>query len=201
MNQADDRAFSPLAADVESLLLIATEPLSVDALALTTQADVDEVYATLTALADFYNRSGRGFRLRPIAGGWQLATRPEQAEVVARWVVEGQSNRLSQAALETLAVIAYSQPTSRSRVSAVRGVNVDGVVRTLLARGLVTESGRDESTGAGLLKTTDYFLECLGLGSLGELPPIAPLLPQASELEAELSRLATPADPTKENDG
>ena len=175
---------------LEALLLVATQPLeSGEAARLlgVSEAEVDESCAEL---ARFYDDSGRGFQLRRIAGGWQLATRPDHSDLISRWVVEGQQNRLSQAALETLAVIAYTQPTFRSRVAAVRGVNVDGVVRTLLARGLVADAGTDEETGAGLLVTTDYFLERLGLDSLEDLPPIAPLLPSASELEAELGRVA-----------
>lgn len=191
---SEDLASSALAAELESLLVVTTEPLSVETMAIATQADAETVSATLHALAEFYDQSGRGFRLRYLAQGWILATRTEHAELVARLVVEGQSNRLSQAALETLAVIAYSQPVARSRVSAVRGVNVDGVVRTLLARGLITESGTDETTRAGLLSTTDYFLQRLGLGDLSELPPIAPHLPEASDLEAELSRLVVPGE-------
>ena len=137
-------------------------------------------------------------QLRQVAGGWRYGTRPAQAELISRWVIEGQQNRLTQASLETLAVIAYSQPVSRSRVSAVRGVNVDGVVRTLLARGLVTESGHDDSTGAGLLSTTDYFLERLGLAAVSDLPPIAPHLPEAADLAAELAALAIIPDDVEE---
>ena len=180
---------SDLAPKIEALLIVATEPVTRTAIAAATDSDLQEVERVLRELADFYDETGRGFQLRNIAGGWQLATRQSQAEVVKRWVVEGQENKLTQASLETLAVIAYMQPVSRSRVSAVRGVNVDGVVRTLISRGLVEQIDSNEPSGASLVKTTDYFLERLGLASLADLPPIAPLLPQASELEAELASL------------
>ncbi|HSN43290.1 MAG TPA: SMC-Scp complex subunit ScpB, partial [Propionibacteriaceae bacterium] len=123
------------------------------------------------------------------------------AELLSRWVLEGQQSKLSQAALETLAVIAYTQPISRARVSAVRGVNVDGVVKTLLSRDLISESGHDSETGALLFSTTDYFLERMGLAGLGDLPPLAPHLPDAGELEYELSQLVAPAQaPSEAND-
>lgn len=186
--------------DLEALLIIATEPLPAELLASAVDAPIGAVRQTLEELRDFYDRTGRGFRLREIAGGWQYATRPEQAELISQWVIEGQQNRLSQASLETLAVIAYAQPVSRSRVSAVRGVNVDGVVRTLIARGLVSETARDETSGAGLLGTTDYFLERLGLASLEDLPPIAPHLPEAADLAAELSNLAIIPDELEKTD-
>lgn len=185
---------------LEALLLVATEPLPVELLAEAVDAPVEQVSAALERLAGFYEQTGRGFQLRQVAGGWQYATRPEQAELISAWVVDGQQNRLTQAALETLAVIAYSQPVSRSRVSAVRGVNVDGVVRTLLSRGLITEQSHDQTTGAALLGTTDYFLERLGLASLDELPPIAPLLPEAADLEAELTALAIIPETVEEHD-
>ncbi|GAA2178760.1 hypothetical protein GCM10009785_02690 [Brooklawnia cerclae] len=188
-----------LGAALEALLLLATEPLAEVVLAEAVDVPVAAVGHVLHDLATFYDATGRGFQLRRIAGGWQYATRPEQAELVSRWVVEGQQNRLTQAALETLAVIAYMQPVPRSRVSAVRGVNVDGVVRTLLARDLVAEQGQDAVTGAGLLTTTDYFLERLGLASLSDLPPIAPHLPEASDLEAELAALAIVPEISEEN--
>lgn len=196
---AVERSAVQLAADLEALLL-ATEPLSAELLAEAVDAPTGTVLAALADLARFYDETGRGFQLRNVAGGWRYLTRPEQAELISRWVIEGQQNRLSQASLETLAVIAYSQPVSRSRVAAVRGVNVDGVVRTLLARGLVVESGHDETTGAGLLSTTDYFLERLGLAGLADLPPIAPHLPEAADLEAELAALAIIPDNVEDSD-
>jgi segregation and condensation protein B len=136
-----------------------------------------EVTDLLRATAAAYETEGRGFDLREIAGGWRFYTREECAPVVERFVSEGQEVRLTQAALETLAVVAYRQPVSRARVSAVRGVNCDGVMRTLTLRGLVEDSGTDPETGAILYRTTGYFLERLGLASLEELPDLAPFLP------------------------
>ncbi|MGO4958129.1 SMC-Scp complex subunit ScpB [Luteococcus sp. Sow4_B9] len=179
---------------LEALLLMAEEAMPTATLAEAVQAPVDVVELALTNLVDFYDRSERGFELRKVGGGWRYWTRAEHADLISAWVVSGQSNKLSQAALETLSVIAYLQPISRARVSAVRGVNVDGVVRTLLARGLVSEAGTDEQTGATVFSTTDYFLERMGLSSLEELPPLAPHLPDASALEQELSQLAATVD-------
>lgn len=125
----------------------------------------------------------RGFELREVAGGWRIYARSDHAQLVTDFVVEGSSSRLSQAALETLAVVAYLQPVSRSRVSAIRGVNVDGVVRTLVQRGLLSAHEREESSGSVLYTTTPLFLEKLGLGSLDELPDIAPLLPGTDQLD------------------
>lgn len=178
---------------LEALLLMADAPLDVDTLAAAVEAPHGVVAVAISELADFYTTSGRGFELREVAGGWRYYTRAEHAELIARWVISGQSSRLSQAALETLSVIAYLQPISRSRVSAVRGVNVDGVVRTLLSRDLIAEVGHDADTGATQLGTTDYFLERLGLASLADLPALAPLLPDAAELESELLGLVREA--------
>ncbi|MFT8395880.1 SMC-Scp complex subunit ScpB [Propionibacterium sp.] len=175
---------------LECLLLMAEEPLEPVVLAEAAGAPVPLVEQTLRELADRYTMSGRGFQLRQLGGAWGYATRPEYHDRIAAWVRAGGQNRLSQAAMETLSVIAYLQPVPRSRVSAVRGVTVDAVVRTLIARGLVEERGTDDHSGAGLLVTTSYFLGRLGLNSLSELPDIAPLLPDASALEAELSNLA-----------
>lgn len=121
--------------------------------------------------------SPRGFELRNIAGGWRLYSRAEFSDVVGRFVLDGQTTRLTQAALETLAVIAYRQPVSRARVSAIRGVNVDSVVRTLTQRGLIEDSGTDAESGAVLYRTTSYFLERMGIGSVAELPHLSPHLP------------------------
>lgn len=198
-----DRAPVPtdrLSGAVEALLLLADEPLSALQLATTLRVPVDEVAHILGELAAFYDDTGRGFELRHVAGGWRYYTRPAYADVIADSVLEGQQARLSQAALETLAVIAYLQPVSRSRVSAVRGVSVDRVVRTLLARELVAETGHDDATGAALLTTTSEFLVTLGLSDLGDLPPLAPHLPEASALEAELAGLAQPPASTEPAD-
>lgn len=198
-----------LSGPVEALLLMADEPLTATALAQALQVPTETVERTLHDLKTFYDETGRGFELRHLAGGWRYWTRAEHAAVITRAVLEEQQSRLSQAALETLAVVAYLQPISRARVSAVRGVNVDGVVRTLIARSMIEEAGRDEVTGAVVFRTTDTFLERIGLESLDQLPDLAPHLPEASVLEAELGQLAaqpplTPddgADPTDEPAG
>ncbi len=179
---------------LEALLLMAEDPMPSTSLAEAVQAPVEVVEQALTNLRAFYDEHRRGFELRNVGGGWRYWTRAEHAEAISAWVVSGQSNKLSQAALETLSVIAYLQPISRARVSAVRGVNVDGVVRTLLARGLITENGNDDQTGAMVFSTTDYFLERMGLGGINQLPPLAPHLPDASALEEELSQLAVTVD-------
>ena len=187
--ELDDDALSGA---IEALLLMATEPMPAVELAQALKAPVTRVEAALANLARFYIETKRGFELRHAGGGWRYATRAEHAAVISAWVLEGQHGRLSQAALETLAVIAYLQPSSRSRISAVRGVNVDGVVRTLLARDLITETGRDPISGAVLFTTTPYFLERMGLTSLDDLPPLAPHLPDATTLEAELLAATQP---------
>ena len=178
-----DVPLPPLTAALEAVLLITDEPVPAIALAQVVERPTNEVEAALHALAQDYADSGRGFELRSVAGGWRLYTRPDCAPYVERFIVDGQQARLTQAALETLAVIAYRQPVSRARVSAVRGVNVDGVVRTLLARGLITEAGHDPETGGVLYRTTGLFLEKLGLNGLEQLPPLAPLLPEIDEVE------------------
>ncbi len=175
---------------VEALLLMAVEPMTVIDLAQVIGVPESVVVESLDELAAFYDETGRGFELRQLGGGWRYYTREVHAELISRHVLEGQQAKLSQAALETLAVIAYSQPISRGRVSAVRGVNVDGVIRTLLARGLIEEAGHDRDSGAVVFATTTYFLERLGLQSLHDLPALAPHLPEVEELEAELSELA-----------
>ncbi|MBA4102414.1 MAG: segregation and condensation protein B, partial [Arthrobacter sp.] len=124
-----------------------------------------------------FGSSPRGFELRNIAGGWRIYSRTDFADIVGKYVLEGQTARLTQAALETLAVIAYRQPVSRARVSAIRGVNVDSVVRTLAQRGLIEDSGTDPESGAMLYRTTSYFLERMGIGSVAELPQLSPHLP------------------------
>jgi segregation and condensation protein B len=129
------------------------------------------------ASAAGFGSSPRGFELRNIAGGWRIYSRADFADIVGKYVLEGQTARLTQAALETLAVIAYRQPVSRARVSAIRGVNVDSVVRTLAQRGLIEDAGTDPESGAILYRTTSYFLERMGIGSVAELPQLSPHLP------------------------
>jgi segregation and condensation protein B len=168
-------------ASLEAILLVADEPVPEVLLAQVLERPRGEIDAALRALAAEYTADGRGFDLREIAGGWRFYTREDCAPLVERFVRDGQEVRLTQAALETLAVIAYRQPVSRARVSAVRGVNCDGVIRTLVLRGLVEDSGTDQETGAILYRTTGYFLERLGMASLGELPDLAPFLPENIE--------------------
>jgi segregation and condensation protein B len=169
---------------LEAILLIVDEPADPTLLAQVLATPEPEIVAMLRALKSEYDEPARGFELREIAGGWRLYTRAEFAPYVERFVLEGQQARLTQAALETLAVVAYRQPVSRTRVSAVRGVNVDGVMRTLVSRGLVEEAGADHESGAILYRTSRYFLERLGLGDLTELPTLADFLPESTTIDA-----------------
>jgi segregation and condensation protein B len=182
-----------LAAALEAILMVAEAPVALPRLAAAVQRPAPVVADVLAALAAEYRGDEgarpRGFELREGAEGWRFYSRPALADVVGRFVLEGQSSRLSQAALETLAVIAYRQPVTRGQVSAVRGVNVDGVVRTLLARGLVAETGQDPTSGASLFGTTGEFLDRMGWTSLDELPALAPHLPGV-EAVGELDGLA-----------
>jgi segregation and condensation protein B len=170
-----------LRASLEAILMVADEPVPAVVLAQVLERPTGEVASVLRETAAGYAAEERGFDLREIAGGWRFYTREECAPVVERFVSEGQEVRLTQAALETLAVVAYRQPVSRARVSAVRGVNCDGVMRTLTLRGLLEDAGTDPETGAILYRTTGYFLERLGLASLDELPDLAPFLPDSIE--------------------
>ena len=166
-----------LRSSLEAIMLVADEPVPDVVIAQVLELPREEIAAALNQLAASYTAEGRGFDLREVAGGWRFYTREECAPVVERFVSDGQEIRLTQAALETLAVVAYRQPVSRARVSAVRGVNCDGVMRTLVLRGLAEEAGTDPDTGAVLFRTTSYFLERLGLPGLEELPELAPFLP------------------------
>jgi segregation and condensation protein B len=185
-----DVAVAALHPSLEAILMVADQPLDKVQLASVVGHPVADVEAALDELAATYTEQGRGFELRNVAGGWRYYTREEYAAVVEGFVLEGQQARLTQAALETLAVVAYKQPVSRARVSAIRGVNVDGVMRTPLSRGLVEEAGQDGETGANLYRTTTYFLERIGIGSLEELPELAPYLPDMDDLEDELASVA-----------
>ncbi len=182
---------------LEAVLLVADEPLDHLTLATAVGYPPADVLSALGALADEYSEQGRGFDLRNVAGGWRFYTREEFAPVVERFVMEGQQARLTQAALETLAVVAYKQPVSRARVSAIRGVNVDGVMRTLVTRGLVEEAGVDEHSHAILYRTTTYFLERIGVGSLDELPDLAPFLPDMEEMDDPDERVSEPGGDTR----
>jgi segregation and condensation protein B len=165
--------------------MVVDEPATEDQLAKVLERPRRAIGKALRELADEYAQDKRGFDLRLVAGGWRFYTRPAFAPAVEKFVLDGQQARLTQAALETLAVVAYRQPVSRSRVSAVRGVNCDGVMRTLLQRGLVEEGGTEPETGAILYRTTNYFLERMGLRGLDELPELAPFLPEVDAVEAD----------------
>ena len=188
-------------AAVEAVLMVLDQPATATELAAGLNLTVAVVERLLAELQREYNgytvkapdmdvasdagfsASPRGFELRNIAGGWRIYSRTDFADVVGRFVLEGQTARLTQAALETLAVIAYRQPVSRARVSAIRGVNVDSVVRTLTQRGLVEDAGNDPESGAVLYRTTSYFLERMGIGSVADLPQLSPHLPGLEGIE------------------
>jgi segregation and condensation protein B len=166
-----------LAQALEAVLFVADEPMSSGSLAQAVETDRRSVEAALEGMARSYEERGAGIVLRNVAGGWRLSTSPDAAEFVERFVLQSRHARLSRAALESLAIVAYKQPVTRHQVSAIRGVNSDGVLRALADRGLVAEVGRDEGPGRPLLYgTTPEFLERLGLPSLASLPPLAPLL-------------------------
>lgn len=182
-------------AALEAVLMVIDEPATSEELAAGLNVtvavvedllqDLQQEYSGYTVKAPDVDAVGfavassapRGFELRNVAGGWRIYSRSDFADIVGRFVLEGQTTRLTQAALETLAVIAYRQPVSRARVSAIRGVNVDSVVRTLTQRGLIEDSGNDPESGAVLYRTTSYFLERMGIGSVAELPQLSPHLP------------------------
>ncbi|MPV37248.1 SMC-Scp complex subunit ScpB [Georgenia subflava] len=172
---------------IEAVLMVVDEPVPATDLASILGLPTGQVLELLAELAaDYRGERGsraRGFELREVAGGWRVYSAPVHADVVGRFVLDGQTARLTQASLETLAVIAYRQPVSRGRIAAIRGVNVDGVVRTLVARGLIEEAGHDEEGGAMRYRTSPYFLERMGLSSLEDLPPLAPYLPEMGALD------------------
>ncbi|HEV7650570.1 MAG TPA: SMC-Scp complex subunit ScpB [Actinophytocola sp.] len=168
---------------LEALLLVVDTPVEEDVLAGSVGVELGRVTGTLERMAAYLGEHERGFDLRRAGGGWRYYTRDKYAPYVEKMLLDGQRAKLTRAALETLAVIAYRQPVTRARVAAVRGVNCDGVIRTLLARGLVEETGTDLETGGYLYRTTELFLERLGLSSLEDLPPIAPLLPEVDSID------------------
>jgi segregation and condensation protein B len=172
-----------LTAALEALLLVVDAPTEVEVLAQALDQPVARVRAALQGLSARYADEGRGIDLRHVGAGWRFYTRDRYAPYVERLLLDGQRARLTRAALETLAVVAYRQPVTRARVAAVRGVNCDGVLRTLLTRGLVQEVGVDAATQGTLFGTTELFLERLGLSSLEELPPLAPLLPDVDAID------------------
>jgi segregation and condensation protein B len=168
---------------IEAVLMVVEDPISEIALAAALGVPQARVEILLEEIRGEYDRDGRGFELRQVAGGWRIYSRAEYAPVVEQFLLEGQTAKLTQAALETLAIVAYRQPVSRARVGAVRGVNVDAVMRTLVSRGLVEEAGHDPETGAVLYRTTNYFLHRIGLRSLDDLPALAPFLPEVEALD------------------
>jgi segregation and condensation protein B len=169
---------------LEAMLLVVDTPASSDQLASALDENTSRVDAVLRQMSAELADRRSGMDLRFAGDGWRFYTRNEFAPYVERLLLDGARSKLTRAALETLAVIAYRQPVTRSRVSAVRGVNVDGVIRTLLARGLISEAGNDVDSGAVIYSTTELFLERLGLASLGELPDLAPLLPDVDVIDA-----------------
>jgi len=177
-----------LRAAIEAILLVIDEPVAENLLAQALDQPTARITVALDQLAAEYEGQDRGFELRRAAGGWRLYTRTRYAGYVERFVLDGQSVRLTQAALETLAVVAYKQPVTRSRISAIRGVNCDGVIRTLVTRGLIEECGSEPDTGAHLYRTTSLFLEKLGLDSVEQLPPLAPFLPDELDEIADAQR-------------
>jgi segregation and condensation protein B len=170
---------------VEAIVLVATQPVEARMLAQLLELPVVQVEAVLHRLAAAYDEAGHGFQLAHVAGGWRFQTHPSTAAYVERFVLDGQSARLSAAALETLAVVAYRQPISRAQVAAIRGVDPDGALRTLAQRGYIAQVGRDAGPGQAVLwGTTSLFLERLGLASLDDLPPVAQFVPDGDVVEA-----------------
>jgi segregation and condensation protein B len=178
---------------IEAVLLCAVEPVPSSLLAELIEIPAEQVETLCTELSQDYEEQRRGFQLVRIAGGYRFQTHPELSQFVERFATEGVSARLSSAALETLAVVAYRQPVSRAQVAAIRGVNVDGVVRLLQARGYIEPVGQAPGPGQAVLYgTTSAFLEKLGLDTVGQLPPVSDLLPD-TEVVAELEETLRPA--------
>ena len=174
---------------IEAILMVVDEPINEVVLAQIIERPTEEIKNALGDLVEQYEREERGFELRQVAGGWRFYSHPDMAGMVEKFVLDGQQAKLTQAALETLAVIAYRQPISRARVSAIRGVNVEAVMKTLVNRGLVEEAGVEGESGAILYKTTSYFLERLGVNSIDDLPALAPYLPDLAALDEVLDSL------------
>lgn len=170
---------------LEAILMVADAPIPAETLAEALGLPTGQAVELLTALAAEYEAQQRGFILAERGGGWRVYSHPRYADAVGQFILAGQTARLTTAALETLAVVAYKQPISRGAVSAIRGVNVDSVMRTLTTRGLVDECGTDPASGAILYGTTPYFLERIGLASIDEMPPLAPYLPELEALGEE----------------
>lgn len=174
---------SQLRARLESVLLVLDAPVPAEQLAGALDAQPSDVLAELRAFAEELDTRGSGIDLRETAEGWRLYTRPEHSGAVEAFLLDGTQKKLSRAAMETLAVVAYRQPVTRAQVAGVRGVNVDGVMRTLTLRGLIAEVDPDDASGAHRYVTTELFLELLGIDSLERLPELAPLLPDIDSIE------------------
>jgi segregation and condensation protein B len=182
---------------LEAILLVAVEPVTVKLLAQVLEQPSSVVEVLCNRLAASYDEAGHGFQLVRVAGGFRLQSRPELSAYVERFILDGQQGRISSAALETLAIIAYKQPISRTQISAIRGVDPESVLRTLQARGYITEVSRDEGPGLAVLYgTTSLFLERLGLDSLENLPPISDFVPDAGVVEALEAGLRVVPDTT-----
>jgi len=185
---------------VEAILLVAQEPVPTDLIAQLVEMPSASIEEVCTRLAETYEAAGHGFQIAKIAGGWRFQTHPDVAPYVERFILDGQRARLSGAALETLAIIAYKQPISRLQIASIRGVDPDAVMRTLHGRGYIAPVARDSGPGqATLWGTTQLFLEKLGLASLADMPPIASFVPDASLVEALEKTLRIEADPAAAN--
>ena len=181
----DDPRSDEIRRAVEAILMVAIDPVPANLLAQLLEVSTRTVESECEALAAEFEAEGRGFVLSQVAGGYRFQSHPEQAPWVERFVLEGQSSRLTAAALETLAIVAYKQPVSRAQVSAIRGVDVDGVVRTLQQRGYIDEVSRDPGPGNAILfGTTQEFLERMGLNALNDLPPLGEFVPGPEVVEA-----------------
>jgi segregation and condensation protein B len=189
MNDASEEATGAIDAEtvraLEAVILVASEPVPADLLAQILEISTDDVHSLCTSLAAVYEDAGHGFQLVKIAGGYRFQSHPDTAAYVERFILDGQRARLSGAALETLAIVAYKQPISRAQIASIRGVDPDGVLRTLQGRGYIDQVGRDPGPGQAVLwGTTPAFLEKLGLDSINDLPAIAEFLPGADVVEA-----------------
>jgi segregation and condensation protein B len=181
---------------VEAIVLVTEQPIDTNVLGQLLELRPDIVEELCRELAAEYEAEGRGFQLARVAGGWRFQSHPDQAPYVERFVLDGQSAKLSAAALETLAIVAYKQPISRAQVASIRGVSVEGVMRTLQQRGYIAEVGRDPGPGqAVMFGTTRGFLEKLGVDHLGELPALGDFVPGADVVE-QLERGLRPDGPT-----
>lgn len=182
---------------LEAILLVAVEPVAVELLAQVLEQPTNVVEVLCNRLASSYDEAGHGFQLVKVAGGFRLQSRPEVSSYVERFILDGQQARISSAALETLAIVAYKQPISRTQIASIRGVDPESVLRTLQARGYVTELARNDGPGLAVMYgTTPLFLERLGLDSIEDLPPISDFVPDAGVVEALEAGLRVVPDTT-----